>query len=106
ELFAAISGPLTETLGIRLAGVMETDDGPAKNRIDGSSFPNFDNLAGRVSLHWTPNDKFDVYSKFEISDQDLGGELYMNCLTEGSLAGFAGNSPLNGPSPGGNDRSV
>ena len=108
ELEAALGGPLTDTLGIRLAALVEQSDGPVKNRITEQRYLGYNNLAGRISLQWIPTDKFNLLGKFEISDQDNAGELFMGCLTEGDLVGFRRGGPLAGPAPTdtGNERAV
>ncbi len=109
EVEGALGGPLTDTLGIRVAGLVEHSNGPVRNRLTKEKYLGFNNMAGRVLLAWTPSEKFKLTGKFEASDQNNAGELWMGCLTKGNLAGFSGNSPLVGPSFAagtGNERSV
>ena len=89
ELFGAIGGPLTDTLGIRLAGSHDALDGLLKNRVDGNKFPKFDSLGGRATLEWTPVDNFTALTKFEINRQRNGGELVTGCIAAGRPLGYA-----------------
>ncbi len=104
ELSGAIGGPINETLAFRLAVTSEKGDGPAKSYLDGSKFPKYDTLGGRVSFQWNPNERFDVYTKFDYSRARNGTDISMACLTEGRLAGFPNLSPLNGNVVEGSDR--
>ncbi len=110
EVEAAFGGPLTDTLGIRVVGLAEHGNGPVKNRVTGKKFPEFNNVAGRVLLEWTPTEQFNLVGKFDVSDQNNDGELWMGCLSGGTLGGFAADNILLG-SAGvvagtGNERAV
>lgn len=99
ELTGALSGPLTDTLGIRVAGAVERSDGPVKHRVTNENYPKFDSMGGRVMLEWTPSEKFNLLGKFELTQQDNGGDLLVGCLTEGQLTGFRRDSPIFGTTP-------
>jgi outer membrane receptor protein involved in Fe transport len=89
EVNAAIGGPITDTFGIRVAGIFEGSDGPTKNRYNiGESGPKFHHLGGRISSLWNPSDNFSIYSKLEKSRQRNGSQLTMGCLTGATLSGF------------------
>ena len=93
EFNAAISGPISDTLGIRLAGVFEGNDGPINDRYaPGTSLPKFNHLGGRASMQWTPQDNLTFFSKIERSRQRNGGEIRMGCLTGAPLTGY-GDTP-------------
>lgn len=97
ELSGAFGGPLTETLGIRVAGVYEGSEGPTRNRYNRSEkLPVFNHLGGRVSLEWTPNDQLNILTKLEHSKQRNGSEITLGCLTGAPLSGWA-DSPIRGP---------
>ena len=71
---AAIGGPITETFGIRVAGKYDKADGYLRDIVSGEKFPNYENLAGRVLLQWTPNDKFKAIAKYDAADLNKGAE--------------------------------
>lgn len=110
EVEGAFGGPITDTLGIRVVGLVEHGNGPVKNRVTGKKFPEFNNVAGRLLLEWTPSEKFNLVGKLDLSDQKHDGELWMGCLSGGTLGGFAADNILLGSAgvlPGtGNERAV
>lgn len=113
EVDAAISGPLSDTLRLRVAGIAEEGDGPVKNRVTREPMSKFDHMGGRIMLEWLPTENLNVLSKFEYSRQRNGGELTTGCLSEGPgrrLAGFPKFGPIDGgvveTADFGNQRSV
>ena len=65
----AAGGPITDTLGIRLAGSIDNSGGFLSDIV----FPNervgdVETKGARVTLRWTPTDNFQVTTKFDISD--------------------------------------
>jgi len=96
ELSGGFGGPLTETLGIRMAGVYEGSEGQAINRFNPTEkISHFNHLAGRLSLEWTPTDQLSIFTKLERSKQRNGGDIGMGCLTGATISGFA-DAPLEG----------
>jgi outer membrane receptor protein involved in Fe transport len=89
ELFGAVGGPLSDTLGIRLAGSYDAFDGVVKDRVAQSKFPRFDSLGGRAIVEWTPADNFTALTKFEINRQRNGGELVSGCIAPGKPLGYS-----------------
>lgn len=90
ELFGALSGPITDTLGVRVAGIMERNDGYVKSNTDpGKKMGKYDNLGGRLTLEWNPHDNLTVVGKLEASRQRNGGEIQMGCLTDGPASGYS-----------------
>lgn len=85
EFSIGVGGPLTDTLGIRVAGVSESDDGFVRHAITGEKMPRFDHKGGRVTLQWTPNDKFEATVKVEGSRLRNGADVNILCLTGDSL---------------------
>jgi len=63
----AIGGPITETLGIRVAAGVNGMDGWIENVGTGNDGPLEDNLAGRVTLVFTPSTDFDMTLKVDGS---------------------------------------
>lgn len=55
-----LSGPITDTLKIRLSGVTEQGGGFQYNRDTGQHTGDADRLFGRAVLEWTPNPGIDV----------------------------------------------
>ncbi len=97
EITGAFGGPLTETLAFRTSLRSASTDGPVKSYFDGHRFPALKNLGGRISLLWTPSDKLNVFSKFDIfSQRNKDGDLVMGCLTEGRAAGYPTRTPIDG----------
>ena len=89
ELTGAVSGPITDTLAFRLAGIYEGSDGPVFNRYNPEErLPRFHHLGGRASLQWEPREDLTIFSKVERSRQRNGSELTMGCLTGATLSGF------------------
>ena len=89
ELTGAVGGPLTDTFGIRVAGIYEGSDGPVHNRYNpGERLPGFEHVGGRLSAEWKPRDNLTIFSKIERSRQRNGSQLTMGCLTGGILSGY------------------
>ena len=109
EFEGGVGGPISDNLGIRLAGLYDHSEGPVKNGITDKRYPLYDNLGGRISLLWTPSDNMSIFTKFEGSRQRKTGDIQMGCLTAGRLAGFERNNPLRGAASSpdiGNDKAV
>lgn len=87
---AAVSGPITDTLSLRVAARLDEMDGWIKNvamtgpnpfapgfPLEGPSFsetPQRDNAAGRVSFRWTPSDVFSADLRFTATRAKGSGE--------------------------------
>jgi outer membrane receptor protein involved in Fe transport len=69
ELEAAVSGPITDTLAFRLAGIYSSRDGYLRDAVTGypMGYRNF--LGGRLSLQWEPTDNLTVFGKIELAQQ-------------------------------------
>jgi len=83
---AAIGGPITDTIGIRIAGKYDKADGYLRDIVSNDRFPNYENLAGRILVQWTPNEKFQATVKFDTADLDKGAEGIGLCVKEGVTA--------------------
>jgi outer membrane receptor protein involved in Fe transport len=79
-----IGGPLTDTLGIRVAGKYDDFDGFLTDVITGEDFPERRDVAGRLTLQWAPTDSFRATARLGISDTDSGPEPVAVCLGENS----------------------
>jgi outer membrane receptor protein involved in Fe transport len=69
----AAGGPLTETLGARIAGRYATTDGYITNLGSGRKDPRGDDKFVRGTLTWQPADTIDVYLKGELADETRRG---------------------------------
>lgn len=96
ELSLAFGGPISDTWGIRVAGISERNDGFAVHAVTGEKIPRYDHLGGRLTLQWTPNDKFQATFKIEASRLRNGADVGIRCLTGDSLI-FPRNSPTRSP---------
>jgi outer membrane receptor protein involved in Fe transport len=68
----ALGGPITDTLGIRVAAKLKRTDGYMEDIFTGNKFPFEQEKGARVTLQWKPTDNFDATYKLEVADQDLG----------------------------------
>lgn len=93
QVSGGVGGPISDTLGVRFAGKYESTDGYMVDLIDGSKFPHQDDWGGRVTLQWNPNEKWQVTTKFELSDIDAGSEGKIICLTGDPMV-YGSSGPL------------
>jgi outer membrane receptor protein involved in Fe transport len=100
----AIGGPITDTLGIRVAGKYEDSEGFMKDIVSGLKVGEYEDIGGRVTLQWTPTDNFTAVYKAEVAGIEKFPEARHICLTAGSLI-FGRNDPTRA-SDEGNERSV
>lgn len=100
----AIGGPLTKTLGIRVAGKYDSSGGFMRDVLTRQKIYDYNLLGGRVILEWKPMDNLTVRTKYEASKQRKGPEAVHICLTEGSLI-YGRNDPTRA-SDEGNSRAV
>lgn len=82
---AAIGGPLSDTVGIRVAGKYEDAGGFIDDVVNGGMIGSYENYGGRVVLDFTPNDRVQIRTKLEYAEQDRDPEATVMCLTDGSL---------------------
>lgn len=76
----AIGGPITDTLGIRIAGKFKQSDGYLTDIITDTKFPFEQEKGGRVILQWAPNEDFEATFKIDYAKQDLGSQaLSLGC---------------------------
>ncbi len=98
-----VSGPLTDTLGVRVAGYYDDMKGWAKNEAPqtgpgifghDSRSPDQREYAVRGTLKWDPTDTLQVRLKYTYSDLHANGSTanvqYVNC----PLGASQGNGPL------------
>lgn len=112
---AAAGGPITDTLGFRVAGSFERSDGYLKDIVIDEKFPRFKNFGGRAILQWSPTNNFQATLKAEVSDQNKGAQGNHVCyqpngvfapLVGGTIPIWEGSSVLLDPEQGGRGWSV
>jgi len=77
EVEGAVGGPITDTLGIRVAGRYDTMEGYMKDFFTGKAFPEREAKVGRATLLWTPNDKLQVTAKLSHGDSIIGPQAWL-----------------------------
>jgi iron complex outermembrane receptor protein len=77
----AVGGPITDSLGVRIAGSWRDFDGWSTNASTGADSLGQESWAGRISFLWQPTDKLDVNVKFEEGELDVtpGGAHIVSC---------------------------
>ena len=87
-----VGGPITDTLGIRVAGQIQKSDGFMIDVISGDrTIGAYENQGGRVTLVWNPTENFKVTSKVEAWVQSQDPEAQHLCEVGGSaIFGLAG----------------
>lgn len=74
DLTGYVSGPVTDTLSMRVAARLQNQDGYIKNIGTGRDDPRNKLALIRVSALWEPSDDFDLTAKLEMSNyQRIGG---------------------------------
>ena len=84
-LRGAYGGPLTDRLGIRVAGSYEDGAGFIDDVVSGGSAGAYENIGGRVILEFTPNDRLTLTGKVEYSKITRDSSMPALCLTGGPL---------------------
>lgn len=72
----AVGGPFNETLGVRVAGTYNGGDGWIDNLTTGRKVPQEDNVAGRLTLSFTPADTLHGTLKIEGGRSELRGASF------------------------------
>jgi len=110
ELSFGAGGPISDTLGIRVAGAREVSDGFLENAVTGEKLPKYDYFGGRVTLQWSPTDDFQATTKLEGSRLRNGSEAVIGCLDGGSLLfgrrGVDDDNGIGNALGQGNERSI
>jgi len=78
-----IGGPITDTLGIRVAGQIDRMGGYLRDVVTGDMFPDSDEKAARATLVWSPTEKFEATLKGEYSRRRRDGDGMAVCRTDG-----------------------
>ena len=77
-------GPITETLGIRVAGKFDRSSGYMKDILTADVFPKYQVFMGRAILQWTPTENFVATAKFQMADKKTQGEGNAVALSRGA----------------------
>ena len=87
-----VTMPLSDTLSVRVAGLWNHRDDYINNAFDapfakkdGKDLGNFDDIAGRVHVAWTPTDRLSTLLTLQARDYEGTGTMNRaNVLTKGS----------------------
>ena len=74
-LEGAAGGPITDTLGLRVAGTFNGTNGWINNVSLGKDYPRQRNVAGRATLVYKPSSHFDATLKVEASRSHQRGDI-------------------------------
>ena len=74
-----IGGPITDTLGVRVAGKYDETHGYLIDVVTGDNFPHRQDVGGRISFKWDPTDNFTATAKHEYVTTDAGSEATVVC---------------------------
>ena len=110
ELFEAdgyISGPVSDTLALRLAVNYDEEDGKTSDTITGEGLDGESNFAIRGSALWEPTDRFKALVKLEYSEDDDEADVRRSAdntiptidgprATDFPFVGLFANHPNNG----------
>lgn len=104
-----VSGPLSDTLGVRLAGFASDMNGYVKNQVPDGAYlksttndrsPQSRDYAGRLTLKWEPDDKFDARFKLSYARTRADGSAntveYFNCPFGSPQSGSVDDCKANG----------
>lgn len=106
ELTFGIGGPVTDKLGIRVAGMHETSAGYLDYVVTGEPYGAYENNGARLMLSYDVNDRLTITGKVEKSRIRKDSETISQCRTDGPLI-FGRGGPLDDPNvPPGDERSV
>jgi len=81
----AYGGPLTDRLGIRVAGSYEDGDGFIHDVVEGGWAGAYENIGGRIILEFEANDRLTLTGKLEYSKITRDSGAPALCLTDGPL---------------------
>jgi outer membrane receptor protein involved in Fe transport len=80
-----IGGPITDTIGIRVAGKWDTLEGYMEDIFTGYRYPMRKDLSMRGIVQWTPNENFSAIAKAEYTDAKTAGDGVGICRTPGDF---------------------
>ena len=82
-----IGGPISDTLGIRVAGQWDKTGGHLTDAFTGDTFPNRTDAGARLSLVWKPTDKYEGTAKVEYARRRSDGDTNTVCLSKTDPSG-------------------
>ena len=93
DVSGVVSGPVSDTLGVRLAGKIVRQDGYIRNLANGKDDPQVRDELARLTLAWKPVEGVDVTGKIEYGRHLLlGGVTVSGSLTERTDFGKVGGT--------------
>lgn len=100
KLEAALSGPVTDTLAMRVSGLYDQGGDYIENRLTGEDNGGRDLLAGRFLTSWTPTDEFSVlFNVHGARDHSDIGQYEQAPLLDPLTGGFCEAAILGIPDP-------
>lgn len=88
-----IGGPITDTLGIRVAGQWDETTGHMLDIIQDKKYPYRRDSGGRISFRWQPTEAFTADLKAEYIEKKSDGDPNAVCLTpQGTFFGNVGDT--------------
>ncbi|GGE03794.1 TonB-dependent receptor [Polymorphobacter glacialis] len=75
DVWGWVAGPLTDTLGVRLAFKFLDQDGYIYNRATEQDEPQTKQQVGRLTMAWAPSDNFDFTARVEYANRDIVGGI-------------------------------
>ncbi len=75
-----VGGPITDTLGVRVAGKYDETHGYLIDVVTGDNFPHRQDKGGRITFEWNPTDNFSATAKHEYITTDAGSEATVVCF--------------------------
>ena len=91
EYNLSLSGPLTQTLGARLALRYRDEDGYVYNPEQARDEPSAEEMSGRMVFGWHPADWIDTHLKIERTDRDQKGRTLQTTHVS-ALTGCSGEN--------------
>jgi outer membrane receptor protein involved in Fe transport len=86
SLEGAFGGPLTETIGVRVAAQWDQSTGHLRDIYTGKNFPNREDYGARIILKWNPTENFEGTLKVERMSRRSDGDTNAFCLANGPHA--------------------
>lgn len=70
ELSGTVSGPMSDSLAFRLAGMYAESDGNYTNPNTGGDLNAYRTLQGSAALEWEPSDTFKAYARIQYAEDE------------------------------------
>jgi len=92
KIEAAFGGPITDTLGIRIAAKYKESDGYLRDIVTGNRFPFEQEKGARAIVVWQPSENFEVTAKYDYAKQDMGSQALSLACGKHAIDPRRGNS--------------